>query len=148
MSEDIDLKIVANNQATRGNLRKLRSDITDALLGAGFVFDPTNPKHRVTMYEGRYTLYQLPYQAIAKGEGVLRPEIQIETSVSPRRVTERSSSTKRHIEWRRIDCGNSGKRPDHVPILLDKSRARQPKMLLNLNQLFEGYRSSASSALP
>jgi predicted nucleotidyltransferase component of viral defense system len=85
MSEDIDLKIVANNKATRGNLRKLRSAITDALLGAGFVFDPTNPKHRQTMYEGRYTLYQLPYQAIAKGEGALRPEIQIETSVWPRR---------------------------------------------------------------
>ena len=85
MSEDIDLKIVADNKATRGNLRKLRSAITDALLGAGFVFDPTNPKHRLTMYEGRYTLYQLPYQAIAKGEGVLRPEIQIDTSVWPRR---------------------------------------------------------------
>jgi predicted nucleotidyltransferase component of viral defense system len=85
MSEDIDLKIVADHNATRGNLRKLRSAITDALLGAGFFFDPTNPKHRLTMYEGRYTLYQLPYQAIAKGEGVLRPEIQIETSVWPRR---------------------------------------------------------------
>ena len=85
MSEDIDLKIVANKKATRGNLRKLRSAITDALLDAGFVFDPTNSKHRLTMYEGRYTLYQLPYQAIAKGEGVLRPEIQIETSVWPRR---------------------------------------------------------------
>jgi len=85
MSEDIDLKIVANNKATRGNLRKLRSAITDALLGAGFVFDPTNPEHRQTMYDGRYTLYQLPYQAIAQGEGVLRPEIQIETSVWPRR---------------------------------------------------------------
>jgi predicted nucleotidyltransferase component of viral defense system len=85
MSEDIDLKIVANDKATRGNLRKLRTAVTDALLGAGFVFDPANPRHRQTMYQGRYTLYQLPYQAIARGEGVLRPEIQIETSVWPRR---------------------------------------------------------------
>jgi predicted nucleotidyltransferase component of viral defense system len=85
MSEDIDLKIVASSKATRGNLRKLRTTITGALLGAGFAFDPTNAEHRLTMYEGRYTRYRLPYEAIAKGEGVLRPEIQIETSVWPRR---------------------------------------------------------------
>jgi hypothetical protein len=37
------------------------------------------------MYHNRYTRYQLPYEAIAKGEGILRPEIQIETSVWPMR---------------------------------------------------------------
>jgi predicted nucleotidyltransferase component of viral defense system len=85
MSEDIDLKIIPKNLASRGNLHKLRKTVTDALLGAGFVFDPENPNHRKAMYEGRYTLYQLPYEAIAKGEGVLRPEIQIETSAWPMR---------------------------------------------------------------
>jgi predicted nucleotidyltransferase component of viral defense system len=86
MSEDIDLKIIPKSQATRGKLRKLRKAITEALLGAGFVFNPENPDHRKTMYEGRYTLYQLPYEAIAKGEGVLRPEIQIETTAWPVRT--------------------------------------------------------------
>ena len=92
MSEDIDLKIILTSQASRGKLRKLRKTITEALLGAGFAFNPENPDHRKTMYEGRYTLYQLPYKAIAKCEGVLRPEIQIETSAWPMRrpSTERS----------------------------------------------------------
>src|ERR1700722_18559473 len=67
MSEDVDLKIVRDKAPTRGELRKLRKKITDALLGAGFVFDPENKDHRVTMYEGRYTKYQLPYKALAEG---------------------------------------------------------------------------------
>lgn len=40
MSEDVDLKIVSEKNPSRGALRKLRGDITDALLAAGFVFDP------------------------------------------------------------------------------------------------------------
>jgi hypothetical protein len=35
MSEDVDLKIVRDKAPTRGELRKLRNKITDALLGAG-----------------------------------------------------------------------------------------------------------------
>jgi hypothetical protein len=85
MSEDVDLKIVRDKAPTRGELRKLRKKITDALLGAGFVFDPENKDHRVTMYEGRYTKYQLPYKALAEGKGILRPNVQIETSVWPLR---------------------------------------------------------------
>lgn len=42
MSEDVDLKIVRDRAPTRGELRKLRKTITDALLAAGFVFDPEN----------------------------------------------------------------------------------------------------------
>jgi len=34
----------------------------------------------------RYTLYRLPYAPIAAGEGILRPEIQIETAVWPLRL--------------------------------------------------------------
>ncbi len=97
MSEDIDLKIVPKNLATRGNLRKLRKTITDALLGAGFVFDPQNPDHRKAMYEGRYTLYQLPYDAIVKGEGVLRPEIKIETSAWPVRRPSTEQSVRSFV---------------------------------------------------
>ena len=88
MSEDIDLRIVSDVQPTRGSLRGLRETITKALLDAGFVFDPTNKAQRETMYEGRYTLYRLPYQPVAAGRGSLRPEIQIETAVFPlRRAT-------------------------------------------------------------
>jgi predicted nucleotidyltransferase component of viral defense system len=85
MSEDVDLKIVRDKAPTRGEFRKLRKKITDALQGAGFVFDPENKDHRVTMYEGRYTKYQLPYKALAEGKGILRPNVQIETSVWPLR---------------------------------------------------------------
>jgi predicted nucleotidyltransferase component of viral defense system len=85
MSEDVDLKIVAKPPPSRNSLRKLRTDITDALLGAGFEFDPENENHRKSMWNGQYTKYQLPYQPFAEGKGVLRPEIQIETSVWPLR---------------------------------------------------------------
>lgn len=83
MSEDVDLKIVRDKPPSRGELRKLRTAITDALLGAGFEFDPENEKHRVSMYKGHYTKYQLPYKALAEGKGILRPDVQIETSVWP-----------------------------------------------------------------
>jgi hypothetical protein len=63
----------------------LRTAITEALLGAGFVFDPENEKHRVSMYKGHYTKYKLPYAAIAAGKGILRPDVEIETSVWPLR---------------------------------------------------------------
>jgi predicted nucleotidyltransferase component of viral defense system len=85
MSEDVDLKIVRDKPPSRGELRKLRTAITDALLGAGFVFDPDNEKHRLSMYKGHYTKYQIPYKPIAEGKGILRPDVQIETAVFPLR---------------------------------------------------------------
>jgi predicted nucleotidyltransferase component of viral defense system len=85
MSEDVDLKIVCDKNPSRGALRKLRAAITDALLGAGFVFDPEDEEHRVSMYKGHYTKYKLPYAAIAEGKGILRPDVEIETSVWPLR---------------------------------------------------------------
>lgn len=81
MSEDVDLKIVRDKPPSRGELRKLRAAITDALLGAGFVFDPDDEKYRLSMYKGHYTKYQLPYKPIAEGKDILRPDIQIETAV-------------------------------------------------------------------
>lgn len=85
MSEDIDLRIVGVERPSRGQLRVLRQKIMKALLDAGFKFDPENPEHRRTMYEGRYTVYHLPYEAVAEGTGALRPEIKIETSAFPLR---------------------------------------------------------------
>jgi predicted nucleotidyltransferase component of viral defense system len=85
MSEDVDLKIVRSKPPSRGELRKLRTAITDALLGAGFVFDPNNEKHRLSMYKGHYTKYQLPYKSLAEGRSILRSDVQIETAVFPLR---------------------------------------------------------------
>lgn len=84
MSEDIDLRIVAD-KASRPDLGRLRTNITDALLATGFKFDPDNKAQRNSMHENRYTIYQLPYDAISKGTGVLRPEIKIETAFFPLR---------------------------------------------------------------
>jgi hypothetical protein len=59
-------------------LGNLRDAITDALLAAGFKFDPRNPEHCHSKYKNRFTRYQLPYAPIAEGKGALRPEIQID----------------------------------------------------------------------
>jgi hypothetical protein len=86
MSEDIDLRIVVdNNRSARGALRRLRTRITEALLGAGFKFDPGDPAFRKSGNESRYTIYRLPYVPVTIGEGALRPTIQIETAVWPLR---------------------------------------------------------------
>ena len=85
MSEDVDLKIVSATNPSRGALRTLRHEITDALHRVGFAFDPSDQKHLRVMWEGRYTKYDLPYKAIAEGKGILRPNVQIETSVWPLR---------------------------------------------------------------
>lgn len=85
MSEDIDLKIVADEAPSRASLRRLREAMTDALLSAGFRFDLRNPAQRKSSNESRYTKYQLPYAPRSRGEGALRPEIQIEVAVYPLR---------------------------------------------------------------
>jgi predicted nucleotidyltransferase component of viral defense system len=86
MSEDIDLKIVSDEPRSRPELRNLRDAVTDALLGAGFQFDPANRAHRDSGNASRYTVYRLPYRPVVTGEGVLRPEIKIETAVWPLRL--------------------------------------------------------------
>lgn len=86
MSEDIDLKIVAHPAPTRPELRGLRDVISSALLGAGFAFDPQNPEHVASRNSSQYTIYKLPYRPSAEGQGILRPEIQIETAVWPVRL--------------------------------------------------------------
>ncbi len=86
MSEDIDLKIVSDRPCSRPELRTLRETVTNALLGAGFVFEPANPAHRESGNASRYTVYHLPYEPRAAGGGALRPEIKIETAVWPLRL--------------------------------------------------------------
>jgi hypothetical protein len=83
MSEDIDLKVTAEKEPSRGELRQLRELVTAALLRAGFQFDPDNPEHRSMGNQSRYTVYHLPYEPLARGQGVLRPEIKIEVAVWP-----------------------------------------------------------------
>jgi predicted nucleotidyltransferase component of viral defense system len=85
MSEDIDLKIVGDTEPTRSALRRLRDRITEALLAAGFRFDPANRAHRDSRNESRYTIYRLPYEPLSAGEETMRPEIQIEIAVWPLR---------------------------------------------------------------
>jgi predicted nucleotidyltransferase component of viral defense system len=87
MSEDVDLRIVAdNNRPPRNALRRLREKITEALHAAGFKFDPLDPACRKTGNASRYTIYRLPYEPAVAGEGALRPTIQIETAVWPLRL--------------------------------------------------------------
>jgi len=86
MSEDLDLKIVSDEPRSRPELRKLRDNVTNAQLHAGFQFDPENAAHRDSGNESRYTIYRLPYMPLVSGEGALRPEIQIETAVWPLRL--------------------------------------------------------------
>lgn len=85
MSEDIDLKIVSEQEPSQADLRTLRDKVTKALLEAGFVFEPANRAHRDSGNGSRYTVYQLPYPTETRGDGTLRAEIKIETAVWPLR---------------------------------------------------------------
>jgi hypothetical protein len=77
MSEDIDLRIVGENANKRGPLRRLRAEVSERLQAAGFTGNP------IVKQNDRYVRYDLPYEPIAAGEGVLRPEIKIEISAFP-----------------------------------------------------------------
>lgn len=86
MSEDIDLRIVSDEPPTRAALRELRGNIAAALAEAGFRFDPNDAAQMQSRNSSRYTVYRVPYDPVSRGEGVLRPEIQIETAVWPLRL--------------------------------------------------------------
>lgn len=89
MSEDVDFKIVplpaapVSRSMLRQRLRSLRDQVTQALLAAGFAFDPGDPAHTKSRNENHYTIWQLPYASEA-GEG-LRPTIQVELTYAPLR---------------------------------------------------------------
>lgn len=79
MSEDIDLRIVGENANARGSLKRLRNEVNARLEGAGFSVEG----HYAVKQSDRYVRYDLPYEPIAEGEGVLRPEIKIEIAAFP-----------------------------------------------------------------
>lgn len=92
MSEDVDFKIVPRPTAAvsrsilRQQLGTLRARVTDALLAAGFAFDPADPACTRSRNENRYTIWHLPYNSIGgAGEG-LRPTILIETTYATLRL--------------------------------------------------------------
>jgi hypothetical protein len=59
--------------------------VTQALLDAGFNFDPEDRVYRATDNKSRRTVYYLPYAPLTRGEGALRPAIKIETAAWPLR---------------------------------------------------------------
>lgn len=60
MSEDIDLRIVSSEPPGRPALRRLRDAVTEALLDAGFAFDPRDEAYRRSRNESRYTITACP----------------------------------------------------------------------------------------
>lgn len=68
MSEDIELKIVADEEPQRPALRRLRDAMTDGLLHAGFRFDQSNPALRRPGNESRCTIYRLPCEPLSAGK--------------------------------------------------------------------------------
>lgn len=91
MSEDIDLRIIGENAESRGSLKRLRNEVNKRLEAAGFQVKD----HYVVKQNDSYVRYDLPYEPIAKGEGVLRPEIKIEIAAFPicRETEKRSVSS-------------------------------------------------------
>lgn len=103
---------MSDSPRSRAVLRRLRDNITKALLDAGFEFDPANAAHRDSGNESRYTIYRLPFAPVVAGEEALRPEIQVETAVWPLRLpsVERSvtsfwaEASRQPPEVRSISC--------------------------------------------
>lgn len=91
MSEDVDFKIVPASGAApsrsvlRQQLGHMREQVTSALLGAGFIFDPANAAHLSSRNENRYTVWHLPYGAKAGTVDGLRAAIQVELTYAPLR---------------------------------------------------------------
>jgi len=79
MSEDIDLRIVGEKAGSRPALKRLRREVNRRLIEAGFAVEGN---YEVKQNDG-YVRYDLPYEPIAVGEGVLRPEIKIEIAAFP-----------------------------------------------------------------
>lgn len=89
MSEDIDLRVISEDKPARAALKRLRRQVSDRLRGIGFAVDD---EHIKVQHNDTYVRYDLPYDPIMKGEGVLRPEIKIEISAFPTRrpLTDRA----------------------------------------------------------
>ncbi|TJW00049.1 MAG: nucleotidyl transferase AbiEii/AbiGii toxin family protein [Mesorhizobium sp.] len=93
MSEDIDLRIVGNDEPSRGALKRLRREVNKRLEAVGFGVEG----HYRVLHKDTYVRYDLPYEPIAKGEGVLRPEIKIEIGAFPICTTPEKRSVSSFI---------------------------------------------------
>jgi len=101
MSEDIDLRIVGREKPPRSALKRLRHKVTERLEAAGFTVEG----HITVKQSDRYVRYDLPYEPIAEGNGVLRPEIKIEIAAFPIcTVPERRPVSSFVAEARRTDA--------------------------------------------
>lgn len=89
MSEDIDLRVIGDNATARPALKRLRRQVSERLRERGFAVDGD---HVTVQHNDTYVRYDLPYDPIIRGEGVLRPEIKIEISAFPTRrpLTDRA----------------------------------------------------------
>lgn len=79
MSEDIDLRILGDKAVSRPSLKRLRGEVGRRLEAAGFAVEG----NYAVKQNDRYVRYDLPYDPIVRGEGVLRPEIKIEIAAFP-----------------------------------------------------------------
>jgi hypothetical protein len=92
MSEDVDFKIVPrpatpiSRNGLRRALGKLGDQVTQALLDAGFLFDPNDNACRHAQNENRYTVWQIPYDSAGGAGQGLRPTIQIELTYAALRL--------------------------------------------------------------
>jgi hypothetical protein len=70
----------------RRALGKLGDQVTQALLDAGFLFDPNDNACRHAQNENRYTVWQIPYDSAGGAGQGLRPTIQIELTYAALRL--------------------------------------------------------------
>jgi predicted nucleotidyltransferase component of viral defense system len=109
MSEDIDLRVIGESAASRPALKRLRRQVSERLRERGFTVDA---EHVTVQHSDTYVRYDLPYDPIMRGEGVLRPEIKIEISAfrTRRPLTDRgvtsfvAEATKDQAEIPNIAC--------------------------------------------
>lgn len=92
MSEDVDFKVVllapapTSRSALRRQLDQLRHRVSTALQAAGFAFDATDKLVAWARDEGRYAVWQLPYDAGGGAGERLRPAIKVELTYAPLRA--------------------------------------------------------------
>lgn len=82
MSEDIDLRVTPP-LPSRPSRRGLRGLVAEALVAAGFEFDPSNEAHLSVSNEGRTFVFNLPYAPVSARVASLRPGVKVEICSSP-----------------------------------------------------------------
>jgi len=120
MSEDVDLKIVLaeptpiSRSQLKRSLSAVRSSVTDALLQAGFAFNPRDESQCYAKNENHYAVYHLPYGDTTVSTHGLRPSIQIELTYTELRLAPvtlpvssfLAEAFKNPPELSAIDCVN------------------------------------------